>query len=64
MIQEFFSLLQKRFIETTLPYGSLIDQKQLIKELKAHPEDWKELGMDAGRSIVIRIMPHPPILPG
>jgi glucosamine-6-phosphate deaminase len=54
MIQEFFSLLQKKFIETTLPYGSLIEQKQLIKELRAHPEDWKELGMDAGRSIVIR----------
>lgn len=54
MIQEFFGLLQKKFIETTLPYGSLIEQKQLIKELKAHPEDWKELGMDAGRSIVIR----------
>jgi len=54
MIQEFFSLLQKKFNETTLPYGSLIEQKQLIKELKAHPQDWKELGMDAGRSIVIR----------
>lgn len=54
MIQEFFSLLQKKFNETTLPYGSLIEQKQLIKELKANPQDWKELGMDAGRSIVIR----------
>lgn len=54
MIQEFFGLLQKKFNETTLPYGSLIEQKQLIKELKANPQDWKELGMDAGRSIVIR----------
>lgn len=54
MIQEFFGLLKKKFIETSLPYGSLIEQKQLIKELKTHPQDWKELGMDAGRSIVIR----------
>ncbi|HBE45047.1 MAG TPA: 6-phosphogluconolactonase [Deltaproteobacteria bacterium] len=54
MIQEFFGLLQKKFIETSLPYGSLIEQKQLVRELKTHPQDWKELGMDAGRSIAIR----------
>ena len=57
MIQEFFGLLQKKFIETSLPYGTLIDQKQLIKELKAHPEDWGELGREAGKSIVIKAKP-------
>jgi len=62
MIQEFFSLLKKKFIETSVPYGTLIEQKQLIKELKAHPEDWKELGMDAGRSIAIRNNPSSPYL--
>ena len=45
MIQEFFSLLDKKFIETSVPYGSLIDQQQLINELEANPEDWKELGI-------------------
>jgi glucosamine-6-phosphate deaminase len=54
MIQEFFSLLKHKFIETSVPYGSLIDQEQLIEELEAHPEDWRELGTDAGRSIVIK----------
>ena len=57
MIQEFFSLLDKKFIETSVPYGSLIDQQQLINELEAHPEDWKELGTEAGKSIVIKENP-------
>jgi glucosamine-6-phosphate deaminase len=57
MIQEFFGLLQKKFIETSLPYGALIEQKQLIKELKAYPEDWEELGREAGKSIVIKAKP-------
>lgn len=57
MIQEFFGLLKNKFIETNVPYGSLIDQKQLIRELKAHPEDWREAGTDAGRSIVIKAKP-------
>ncbi len=57
MIQEFFSLLDKKFIETSVPYGALIDQQQLINELEANPEDWKELGTEAGKSIVIKENP-------
>jgi len=57
MIQEFFSLLKKKFIETSVPFGTLIDQKQLTKELKAHPKDWKELGREAGKSIIIKAKP-------
>jgi len=57
MIQEFFGLLTNKFIETSVPYGSLIDQKQLIRELKAHREDWHQVGTDAGRSIVIKARP-------
>ncbi|MHA1989083.1 MAG: 6-phosphogluconolactonase [Promethearchaeota archaeon] len=54
MIQEFFSLLDKKFIETSVPYGCLIDQAQMEHELDAHPEDWSALGEDAGKSISIR----------
>ncbi len=54
MIQEFFGLLDKKFIETSVPYGCLIDQEQLVKELDDHPEDWSELGTDAGKSISIK----------
>ena len=57
MIQELFGLLTRKFIETSVPFGSLIDQKQLIKELRAHPRDWREEGADAGRSIVIKPKP-------
>ncbi|MHA2036889.1 MAG: 6-phosphogluconolactonase [Promethearchaeota archaeon] len=54
MIQEFFGLLDNKFIETSVPYGCLIDQNKLINELDAHPEDWSELGTDAGKSISIK----------
>jgi glucosamine-6-phosphate deaminase len=54
MIQEFFSLLKKKFIETNVPFGSLIDQKTLISELKKYPGDWEYKGTDAGKSIVIK----------
>lgn len=57
MIQEFFGLLTDKFKETSVPYGCLIDQNQLIRELKDNPEDWRQVGADAGRSIVIKSKP-------
>jgi glucosamine-6-phosphate deaminase len=54
IIQEFFSLLKHKFIETSVPYGSLIDQKKMVKELETHPGDWQEFGVNAGRSVVIK----------
>ncbi len=57
MIEHLFSRLDRKFIETSVPYGTLIEQSRLIGELKAHPEDWNEEGADAGRSIVIKAAP-------
>jgi len=54
MIQEFFGLLNKKFIETSVPFGCLINQKKLMQELKANPDDWSELGTDAGKSIAFK----------
>lgn len=54
MIEQFFSRLERRFIETSVPYGCLIDQERLVEELAAHPGDWREDGTNAGRSIVIQ----------
>lgn len=54
MIQEFFGLLKKKFIETNVPFGSLIDQKTLIRELRKNPEDWTYKGTDAGKSIAVK----------
>ena len=53
MIQEFFSHLKRKFIETNVPFGSLINQDILMKELKKYPGDWTYNGTDAGKSIVI-----------
>jgi len=57
MIQELFGLLARKFIETSVPFGALVEQRQLIQELEAHPKDWREEGTDAGRSIVIKAAP-------
>lgn len=54
MIQEFFGLLNRKFTETSLPWGSLIDQKRLIRELKENKGDWESKGTDAGKSIAIK----------
>lgn len=54
MIQNFFGLLKHKFIETNVPFGSLIDQKTLISELKKYHDDWTYKGTDAGKSIGIK----------
>ncbi len=58
MIQELFSHLHKKFIETRVPYGSLIDQKILIRELRKNKQDWEFKGTDAGKSIAIKAKPN------
>lgn len=62
MIEHLFSRLERKFIETSVPYGTLIEQAQLVRELKAHPQDWREEGSSAGRSIVINEAPASPYL--
>ena len=54
MVQEFFGLLQRKFREANVPWGTLIDQEKLTAELAAHPEDWDEQGADKGKAIVIK----------
>jgi glucosamine-6-phosphate deaminase len=54
MIQEFFGLLREKFAETHVPWGCLIEQDRLVRELDTHPDDWREQGADKGRAIVIR----------
>jgi glucosamine-6-phosphate deaminase len=54
MIQELFGLLQNKFKETNVPWGTLIDQAKLVSELRAHPADWEEQGADKGKAVVIR----------
>jgi len=54
MVQKLFGLLEKKFKETNVPWGTLVDQERLMAELKANPGDWEEQGADKGRAIVIK----------
>lgn len=54
MVQEFFGLLHKKFAETNVPWGTLVDQERLLAELEANRGDWEEQGSDEGRAIVIK----------
>jgi glucosamine-6-phosphate deaminase len=54
MVQEFFGLLQTKFREANVPWGTLIDQEKLVAELELHREDWEEQGSDKGKAIVIK----------
>ena len=54
MIQELFGLLSRKFHESNVPWGTLIDQEILERELNGNPDDWEEQGIDKGKAIVIR----------
>ena len=54
MVQELFGLLRRKFAETNVPWGCLVEQDRLVAELKANPGDWQAQGADKGKAIVIR----------
>ncbi len=57
MIQELFGLLNKKFKQTYVPYGTEIDQERLISELekyKDNPDVYELLGTDKGKQILIK----------
>lgn len=57
MIHEFFGLLKNKFVETNVPFGSLIEQERLTRELRIYPQDWTMKGTDAGKALAIRPRP-------
>ncbi len=54
MVQELFGLLQKKFREVNVPWGTLIDQNVLQTELKSNPRDWELQGTDKGKAVIIK----------
>jgi glucosamine-6-phosphate deaminase len=54
MIRELFGHLTEGFAESNVPWGTLIDQKLLARELKARPDDWAAQGTSQGKALVIR----------
>jgi len=54
MIQEFFGLLDRTFAETSVPWGTLIEQEELIAALSSQPEAHEMRGTEQGKAIVIK----------
>jgi glucosamine-6-phosphate deaminase len=54
MIRELFGLLDRKFAETNVPWGTLIEQEPLVAALEQHPEHYEMLGVDKGKVIVIK----------
>ena len=54
MIQQLFSKLRTRFAKTYVPYGTLIDQNELIKSLQKSKADFEMKGIDKGKAVVIK----------
>ena len=54
MVQELFGLMRKKFAETNVPWGCLVEQERLAAALEANPGDWEAQGADKGKAIVIR----------
>lgn len=53
MIQELFGLLDRKFAETSVPWGALIEQDDLIAALDRYPEYYEMQGSDQGKAVVI-----------
>ncbi|MDQ1289842.1 MAG: glucosamine-6-phosphate deaminase [Actinomycetota bacterium] len=53
MVSEFFSLLERPFRETNVPWATLVDQDELIEELRTHPDSFEMRGTDKGKAVVI-----------
>ncbi len=54
MIAEFFGLLREKFLETNVPWGTLIDQAQLVEALERNRNDYELQGTDRGKAIAIK----------
>lgn len=54
MIQELFGLLDRKFAETSVPWGTLIEQQELVAALAEQPGDYEMQGADQGKAVVIR----------
>ena len=62
MIQKLFGNLKTKFAKTYVPFGTLIDQNQLIKALKRAKKDYEMMGKDKGKAIVIKSSAKEPYL--
>ncbi len=53
MVRELFALLERPFRETNVPWGTLVDQEELVDALERHPHCYETKGTDKGKAVVI-----------
>lgn len=53
MVSELFGLLERPFRETNVPWGTLVDQAELVDALARHPGHYEMKGTDKGKAVVI-----------
>lgn len=54
MTTELFGLMQRKFIETNVPWGTLVNQADLTSALAGNPADYNLQGEDKGKAVVVR----------
>lgn len=54
MACELFALLARPFREANVPWGTLVNQTELIQALRQHPESYELRGTDKGKAVVIK----------
>lgn len=54
MVSELFAFLKRPFRETNVPWGTLVDQAELIEALERYPHCYEMLGTDKGKAVVIK----------
>ncbi len=54
MVQELFSLLKRKFAETNVPWGTLVEQDELIAALGQNIDLYETQGADQGKAIVVK----------
>lgn len=54
MIQQLFGLLDRKFVETNVPWGALIDQRELAAALETERDQYELQGSDKGKAVVIK----------
>ena len=54
MMAELFGLVERRLRETTVPWGTLVDQTALAEALERHPDEYELQGTDKGKAVAIK----------
>lgn len=54
MVKQLFGLMDTSFAETNVPWGTLVDQDELVAALAERRDDYEMQGTDKGKAVVIK----------